>query len=299
MSQGALSVANGPGGTVRSNFNAAIARLATRASGTGRPSDIATGENWIETDNPGAGIWSEWKYDGSNDILVRLINSTSHTIAPASVTTTKGDLIKRGTSADARFGVGTAHYLLGTNSAGDDLEWKLPGYVRLAADAVPVSAANVSFTSIPSTVKSLRFIGNLLNATDNVNCQMQFSQSSTFATGASAYNYAYIHAGSGGSAPDAGGANATNCPLNGVSSLSNSSTNGGVAFDVVIPDVQATFGNARAIISGDFFNQALTSHDQIKVVARLAATGAIDGVRFLFSSGNISLGRIMALALMA
>ena len=78
MSQGILSVASGSGATVRAGFNAALARLATKASGTARPSDIAAGEDWLETDNPGGGIWSWWFYDGASDILLGTVNSSTH-----------------------------------------------------------------------------------------------------------------------------------------------------------------------------------------------------------------------------
>ena len=56
MSQGALTVADGDGASVLAAINAANARLATKASGTARPSDIATYETWIDTDTPGGGI---------------------------------------------------------------------------------------------------------------------------------------------------------------------------------------------------------------------------------------------------
>lgn len=91
MSQGALSVPGGDGASVRSGFNAAIARLATKASGTSRPSDIAAGEDWIETDNPGGGTWSWWLYDGSTDILLGTINSSTHVFTPVAPTQSAGD----------------------------------------------------------------------------------------------------------------------------------------------------------------------------------------------------------------
>jgi len=298
MSQGALSTANGPGGTVRAGINAAIARLATRASGTGRPADIATGENWIETDNPGGGVWSEWKFDGSNDILLRLINATGHTITPASVTTTKGDLIKRGTSSDARFGVGSAHQLIGVNSAGDDLEFKNAGWVRLAADSVPVSVANISWTSIPSYVKHLRIVGKLLPATNTVNLGMQWSQGGVFDTGASAYNYAILYGDSGGGAPVATGNNGNVIPFSNANQL-NASTNGGIDFDCLIVDVQATFNTVRSHIRGQCFTSTPNSSITLVSGRGPSVAGAIDGVRLLFNSGNIASGRVSIMGLMA
>lgn len=81
MSQGLSPIASGgDGATVRSRLNAALQRLQTKASGTSRPSDIAAGESWIETDNPGGGLWALWLYDGTSDCLDAIIDSTSHAI---------------------------------------------------------------------------------------------------------------------------------------------------------------------------------------------------------------------------
>lgn len=291
--QGALSVANGPGGTVRANFNAAIARLATRASGTGRPSDIATGEEWIETDNPGTGVWSQWQYDGSNDILVRLINSTAHTIQPGSVTTTKGDLIKRGTSADARFAVGTSHFLLGTNSAGDDLEWKRPGWIRLAADQTPASAATVDFTSIPSTCKALMVAYDLLPATNSNSLSMRVSQGGSFVTGSS-YQSAFNSTASDGTQAIGGSTSATSANIAG-GGVANSAGNGATGM-IFFPNIQSA-GNVHWTANAGFSDGAKLL--QQTHMGRCIVNGAIDGIRLFFASGNIASGRIALLGLMA
>lgn len=286
MSQGTLSTPNGPGGTVRAGINAAIARLATRASGTGRPSDIATGENWIETDNPGTGVWSEWKYDGSNDILLRLINSTAHTIAPASVTTTKGDLIKRGASSDARFGVGAAHTLLGVNPAGDDLEYKLPGFTRIAADATPSGVANLDFTSIPSTVKAILIAYDLLPATNSNSLAMRVSQGGSFVTGTS-YQSAFNSTASDGSQAIGGSAGTTSPSIAG-GGISNASGNG-VTGMVFITNPQAS-GNVHWT-GNNFFSDGAKLLQQT-IGGRCTINGAIDGIRLFFASGNIASGRV-------
>lgn len=81
MSQGAIPMTAGGGGAaVRGYINAALARLQTKGSGTSRPSDIAAGEDWIETDNPGGGVWAWWLYDGTSDILLGIIDSTTHAV---------------------------------------------------------------------------------------------------------------------------------------------------------------------------------------------------------------------------
>ena len=91
MSQAALTIANGSGAAVRSAINAALLRLATKASGTGRPADIQTGEYWVETDNPGTGVWSLWLYDGASDIIDSLIDSATHALTRVSTTQTPGN----------------------------------------------------------------------------------------------------------------------------------------------------------------------------------------------------------------
>lgn len=82
MSQGALTIADDDGAAVLAALNAALARLATRASGTARPADIAIYEVWVETDNPGAGISSVWMWDGTSDVLLGTINTTTHVFTP-------------------------------------------------------------------------------------------------------------------------------------------------------------------------------------------------------------------------
>lgn len=91
MSQGALTVPDGDGASVLAAIAAMSGRLATKASGTSRPSDIATGEHWYETDNPGTGVWSLWEYDGTSDILKGTLNTTTHVWTPIAPTQTHGD----------------------------------------------------------------------------------------------------------------------------------------------------------------------------------------------------------------
>jgi hypothetical protein len=92
MSQGAISVANGSGLSVRSAINAALARLQSKGSGTGRPADITTYETWIETDNPGSGVVSIWQWDGTTDILLGLFDTVSHAIT-VTATELAGDTV--------------------------------------------------------------------------------------------------------------------------------------------------------------------------------------------------------------
>lgn len=139
MSQGAIPLTSGGGGAaVRGYINNALARLQTRASGTARPSDIAAGEVWFETDNPGSGVWSLWRYDGSSDVLLGTLDTTNHVWTPVLGTPASGTL---------------------TNCSG------LPGtgVVAAASSWTPIDAsgAGLTFSSVSGTYQQ---IGNLVFA---------------------------------------------------------------------------------------------------------------------------------------
>lgn len=78
MSQGVLATIDDDGAGYIAQVNAALARLATKGSGTSRPSDIATYETWIDTDTPGAGIGTLYLWDGTTDIRLGKVNTSTH-----------------------------------------------------------------------------------------------------------------------------------------------------------------------------------------------------------------------------
>ncbi len=165
MSQGVLSTPNGSGLLVRTGFNAAIARLATKASGTSRPSDIAQYEEWIETDNPGSGIGTLWLWDGTTDIFLGLVNTTTHAFVPASVLTTQGDILYRGASADARLAAAAdAFKSLFSGGAGANPAWA--GTWKVLGEVQAAGSASASFTGIPSAINHLRILGEWGVSTD-------------------------------------------------------------------------------------------------------------------------------------
>lgn len=87
MSQGVIPLpAGGDGATVRAAINAALARVQTKASGTARPSDIGTYEDWVDTDTPGAGIATWYLWDGTSDIALGTFNTSTHAFTPAGAT---------------------------------------------------------------------------------------------------------------------------------------------------------------------------------------------------------------------
>lgn len=297
MSQGAIPMSAGGGGAaVRTKIDAALARLQTRASGTSRPSDIAAGEVWIETDNPGAGAWSVWEYDGSQDVLKHLLDTTSHKITfPSSqldnlLGSTKGMLAKRGASAWAGLAVGSALHGLHVNAAGDDLEWRRNGWEKIADDAVPTSASTVDFTGITSGVKHLMVSFNLRPATNDVGLRVRFSQSASFVTSANHYvaqRYAVCQTNSGGFDANAGG---TSFYTNG-HIYNTSGGAGGVRGTILIEDIQAA-DCKRAQVQFCYNNTGDGNFYANQGSWLLNVAGALDGLRFYFDSGNIADGRI-------
>ncbi len=308
MSQGVIPLSAGGGGAaVRGKINDALQRLQTKGSGTARPSDIAAGEDWIETDNPGAGTWSWWLYDGTSDILLGTINSTTHALTwsnsiAASLLTTKGDLIKGGVSGTpARFGVGGAFYGLHVNSAGDDLEYRRNGWEKIADDAVPSSAAAVTFSSIPSNVKALRVIFDLIPATNGVALYGRFAQSGSLVT-SSSYIYAAMHGGSSGDVSSTGSGGTTVWPLTGALGIYNLATSAPIAGVAGVIDI-ANIQTARTVRGSALLQSSHTGNGGIYTttsgVNMASAAGAIDGLSLFFSSGNIGEGRVSLLGLRA
>lgn len=94
----------------------------------------------------------------TNPVIASVINNT--------LTTAKGDLISAtAASTPTRLGVGANATVLTADSAeATGLKWATPasgGGYTLIATATPSGATGISFTSIPSTYKSLRVVFNV------------------------------------------------------------------------------------------------------------------------------------------
>ncbi len=80
MSQGDLTVPDGDGASVLADMNAAHARLASKASGTATPGDLADYEEFVDTDTPGGGIVSHHIKDGAGTLIkLGQADNTNHT----------------------------------------------------------------------------------------------------------------------------------------------------------------------------------------------------------------------------
>lgn len=103
MSQGAIPMSAGGGGAnVRSKIDGALQRLQTGASGTSRPTDIGTYELWIETDNPGAGTVTIWRWDGTHDVPIGTLNTTTGAFTPYANATITAAALPAGSIVDVQ-----------------------------------------------------------------------------------------------------------------------------------------------------------------------------------------------------
>lgn len=81
MSQQVLTFAGSPlsGAAMITALESRLQSLASNRSGTSRPSDIQTGEIWLDTTSATAQLLKFW--DGANDITLATINATTNAVA--------------------------------------------------------------------------------------------------------------------------------------------------------------------------------------------------------------------------
>lgn len=80
MSQADPAVPSGPGGSVRTGIEAAIAAANSGHSGSSDPTYKVAGMGWWRTDVPGSGVWTWYEYDGTNKIAVYTLNTSTHVL---------------------------------------------------------------------------------------------------------------------------------------------------------------------------------------------------------------------------
>lgn len=83
MSQDNMTVANGDGATVRAKINTGLQALASTSKGTSRPSTAYAGQLWLDDNSPSSTVWSLYLFDGTDDILVGLFDSTDNRFVSA------------------------------------------------------------------------------------------------------------------------------------------------------------------------------------------------------------------------
>lgn len=172
------------------------------------------------------------------------------------------------------------------------------GWERYTADVLPSNVASVDFTGIPSSVKAIRLLYDLIPATNGVQLYARFSQSGTFVTSAS-YSYVTANFGLSGDLSSSGSTAATIWAVNnfGIYSLAGSATAAGVVGYIELPNIQSVKG-VRGYAAHQAYNTGNgTPYASQSTGHLIGSPGAIDGIRLLFSGGNIDQGRATLLVL--
>lgn len=78
MSQESGMITNGDGGTVRAAINANLQAILSTSKGSNRPSTVYGGQLWLDDNTPSATAWTLNLYDGSEDVALALIDTTTN-----------------------------------------------------------------------------------------------------------------------------------------------------------------------------------------------------------------------------
>lgn len=162
---------------------------------------------------------------------------------------------------------------------------------ELISSASASASATIDFSSLTlSAYSSVKVVfDNVIPATDGVSFYMRLSTASAFKSGASDYMYAGFASSHGATAENFGSAGAAQVRLNNSSDTVGNNTNEQINgfIEIFAPSNASVYKmcDFRAI----FFNTSgglIQSHGGCAFLF----TTAIDGIRFLFSSGNITSG---------
>lgn len=203
----------------------------------------------------------------------------------------QGDILYRGTSAWARLAAGSGNGLfLETQGAAANPQWR-GGPPRLISSGSLSNVATLDFT-IPTNCETFEF--ELLNwrpATDAAVLMARFSQSGSYLSGASDYAWAIYSMGSAAGGSD--DAADTKMEIGGTYDNASASL-GSSVFRVFRPSAssfqKSILGMSKSV------NSAGAERMSVGGGRLIANLNAIDGIRFLFSTGNIAEGYYTARA---
>ena len=195
-----------------------------------------------------------------------------------SPTTTQGDLIVRGASANERLGIGASTTVL--TSTGTTASWVAPGTIVRAIAAGALSAQATLDIAMSSAYDMYEIdLINVVPVSDNVAPYARFSQSGSYLSGASDYAWATTDAFADEADSEiALAGNVGNVADEGVS----------VTVRVFRPGASSFYKTAHWFgwgRSGTPVSVGVAGAGRL-----IANTDAIDGFRFLFASGNIATG---------
>lgn len=205
--------------------------------------------------------------------------------------TAQGDILYRGASSWARLAAGSGNGLfLETQGAAANPQWR-GGPPRLISSGSLSNVATLDFT-IPTNCETFEF--ELLNwrpATDGASIWARFSQSGSFLSGASDYAWANYIMGSAAAGAD----DSADSELDISSTFDNAAASLGYAIYRVFRPSASSF--QKGIVGyGKTINSAGAERVFLAGGRLIANLNAIDGIRFLFSSGNIAEGYYTARA---
>lgn len=78
MAQHALTIPDSDGASFLAALNAALAALKTTQSGTGRPPSPSASQFWVDTNTPSATVWTLSMFDGADDIEVGTFDTVAN-----------------------------------------------------------------------------------------------------------------------------------------------------------------------------------------------------------------------------
>lgn len=267
------------GGTVGTTDN-----RVPKSSGTDGLTLSASGVTVDDSNNmSGVVTLSVTTLDPTNALAINK-GGTANTTATAAFdalapTTTQGDIIYHNGTDNVRLGPGTNGHFLQTQGAGANPQWAAAGAV-VAVTAGALSNQATLDIAVGSTYDMYEFdLINFVPVTDNQSLMLRFSQSSSFLSGVSDYIWGR----------NAAGDEADSQIIVSTGGLGNQSTEGGTVTVRIFRPGASSFMKS-AIWFGFGRSGTPASTGATGGGSLVANTNAIDGVRFLFATGNINTG---------
>lgn len=202
----------------------------------------------------------------------------------------QGDILYRGASAWARLGAGTNGQFLQTQGAAANPQWATAdGDLRYITSGALSASASLDIT-VPANCNGLEIeLHNWVPATDNQLLALRFSQSGSFLSGASDYAWGNYRGGNGISSDTADN------EIEVATVWGNAAAELG-SIVLRILDI-GTSGVAKSAVWHGYYTDTAGNPQALIGGGRMIAnTNAIDGVRLIYASGNISSGRYVVRA---
>lgn len=247
-----------------------------------------------------AGVDSRLPVGGANELLGVVAGLPAWRTLTAQLDTlgtTQGSLLYRNGTVWTPLTPAADAYK-GLFSGGAGANPAFAGTWKVLGEATPSVAGTVDFTGIPSTIKHIRVLFRLLPTTNAVHLLSRISIGAAFKN-ATSYGVVLRSSASNTGSVAAGSASASALVLSDPTyPVSNNATYGGVSGSLDIFDLQNA-AYPRALCQSTWGPDAgaagvfWTAHGG----GCWQGAGPVDGIRLLFSSGNIASGRVLLLGM--